>query len=600
MEGTPFGRYRLVSVLGRGGMGEVWRAHDTATDRTVAVKLLPPQLVDDDTYVQRFRREAHAAARLNSPHVIPIHNYGEIDGRLYVDMRLIEGRDLQSVLAEGPLEPARAVRIIEQVAKALQAAHRVGLVHRDVKPSNILLDEDDFAYLIDFGIARASQDTRLTNTGGIVGTWHYLAPERLGSGEVDARADIYALACVLYECLTGSPPFPADTTERLIVAHLNEPPPQPSAARPEVPAPLDEVIATGMAKDPDQRYATTAELADAAREAITEPIARPRPARRAPVRPAGPALPTAPMPGIAHPPVGVQPTRPTGPRWADAPPPSWVGGDTRAHRPRRLLVPSLAAAALILAIALVTVIVITGHHTPNPTQAAPAPAPPTHTTYLAQVVLATGIINPGGVAVDAAGDVYVSSGGNNVLNLPAGASTPRVLPFYGLVSPDGVAVDAAGTVYVADWGNNRVLKLPTGALVHSELPFSGIQGPFGVAVDTAGNVYVADNSNNRVLKLAAGATTPQTLLPFNGLSTPHGVAVDTTATSTPPTTATTGCSNCRQVRPPRACCRSATCGHPGAWRRTPRATSTSPTPATPGCSNWRPVQPPKPRCRSAD
>src|SRR6185312_7053681 len=155
VEGTPFGRYRLVSVLGRGGMGEVWRAHDTATDRTVAVKLLPPQLVDDDTYVQRFRREAHAAARLNSPHVIPIHDYGEIDGRLYVDMRLIEGRDLQSVLADGPLEPARAVRIIEQVAKALQAAHRVGLVHRDVKPSNILLDEDDFAYLIDFGIARA-------------------------------------------------------------------------------------------------------------------------------------------------------------------------------------------------------------------------------------------------------------------------------------------------------------------------------------------------------------------------------------------------------------------------------------------------------------
>ena len=149
------------------------------------------------TFVQRFRREAHAAARLNSPHVIPIHSYGEIDGRLYVDMRLIEGRDLQAVLEDGPLEPGRAVRIIEQVAKALQAAHRVGLIHRDVKPSNILLDEDDFAYLIDFGIARATEDTRLTETGGMIGTLHYLAPERLGSGEVDARADIYALACVL-------------------------------------------------------------------------------------------------------------------------------------------------------------------------------------------------------------------------------------------------------------------------------------------------------------------------------------------------------------------------------------------------------------------
>ena len=131
--------------------------------------------------MQRFRREAHAAARLNNPHVVPIHDYGEIDGRLYVDMRLIEGRDLQQVLADGPLEPARAVRIIEGVAKALHAAHEVGLVHRDVKPSNILLDRDDFAYLIDFGIARAADDTRLTRTGGMIGTFHYMAPERLGS-----------------------------------------------------------------------------------------------------------------------------------------------------------------------------------------------------------------------------------------------------------------------------------------------------------------------------------------------------------------------------------------------------------------------------------
>ncbi len=160
VEGTPFGRYRLVELLGRGGMGEVWRAYDTAANnRTVAIKLLPPQLAADHTFVQRFRREADAAAQLNNPHVIPIHNYGEIDGRLYVDMRLIEGRDLQEVLADGPLEPGRAVRIIEQVAKALHAAHKVGLVHRDVKPSNILLDEDDFAYLIDFGIARAADQT---------------------------------------------------------------------------------------------------------------------------------------------------------------------------------------------------------------------------------------------------------------------------------------------------------------------------------------------------------------------------------------------------------------------------------------------------------
>jgi serine/threonine-protein kinase len=144
---------------------------------------------------------------LNTPHVIPIYDYGEIDDRLYVCMRLIDGRDLRNVLADGPLEPSRAVRIIEQVAKALHAAHEVGLLHRDVKPSNILLDKDDFAYLIDFGIARAADETRLTKTGNTIGTFHYVAPERLsGAAGEDARADIYALACVLYECLTGRTP----------------------------------------------------------------------------------------------------------------------------------------------------------------------------------------------------------------------------------------------------------------------------------------------------------------------------------------------------------------------------------------------------------
>jgi serine/threonine-protein kinase len=230
--GTAFGRYQLLQVLGRGGMGEVWRASDSLTDdRIVAVKVLPAHLSDDEVFKQRFRREAQVAARLNNPHVIPIHSYGEIEGRLYVDMRLIEGRDLQTVLADGPLEPARAVRIIEQVAEALHAAHKVGLVHRDVKPSNILLDGNDFACLIDFGIARAAEDTRLTGTGGMIGTLHYMAPERFRAGDFDSRADIYALACVRYECLTGSRPYPGDRFEQQLAAHLAEPPPQPSSTR---------------------------------------------------------------------------------------------------------------------------------------------------------------------------------------------------------------------------------------------------------------------------------------------------------------------------------------------------------------------------------
>ncbi len=275
MDEVEFGRYRLLSLLGEGGMGEVWRAHDTVTNRVVAIKVLSAKLSKDEEFQRRFRREAEAAARLETPHVVPIHDYGEIDGRLFVCMRLIKGRDLAAVLVDGQLEPARAARIIGQVAEALHAAHEIGLIHRDIKPSNILLDDRDFAYLIDFGIARIADDTRMTKTGNTIGTFAYIAPERLDrQGTEDARVDIYSLACVLYECLTGEPPFTDDTMPRLIVAHLSEPPPRPSIARPELPAQVDEVIATGMAKDPNQRYATTVELADAARDAITVPIQR--------------------------------------------------------------------------------------------------------------------------------------------------------------------------------------------------------------------------------------------------------------------------------------------------------------------------------------
>jgi serine/threonine kinase PknH len=318
VDGTPFGRYRLLALLGHGGMGEVWRAHDTETDRVVAIKLLPPFLSADKEFQQRFRREAHAAAQLNNPHVIPIHHYGEIDGQLYVDMRLIEGRDLQTVLAEGPLDPERAVRIVEQVARALNAAHKVGLIHRDIKPSNVLIDADDFAYLIDFGIARTVDETRMTKSGNTIGTFAYIAPERLDpQADEDARADIYSLACVLYEALTGQPPFPGSTTAHLITAHLNTPPPRPSTSRPNVPTQVDSVIATGMAKNPNDRYATTIELANAARDAITDPIARPTP--------------TSTRPPTEQTPSPTPPAAVTKYRQSQTPPDLW---DPRAPRPR--------------------------------------------------------------------------------------------------------------------------------------------------------------------------------------------------------------------------------------------------------------------------
>ncbi|GAA5054641.1 serine/threonine-protein kinase [Nocardia callitridis] len=271
----PFGRYRLREKIGEGGMGQVFRAYDTGTDRVVAVKVLPEHLSTNDEYRERFRREAHAAARLREPHIVPIHDFGDIGGRLFLDMRLIDGTDLSRVVGrDGPLSPDVAVGIVEQIAAALDAAHAEGLVHRDVKPSNILLAERGFAYLIDFGIARAATDSSLTGTGNTLGTVAYMAPERFTAGHADQRADVYALACVLHELLTGATPFPGHSLEQQIAAHLTTPPPRPGAFAPRL-SPFDEIIAHGMHKDPGQRYSTAGELAHAAGVAREHVVAAP-------------------------------------------------------------------------------------------------------------------------------------------------------------------------------------------------------------------------------------------------------------------------------------------------------------------------------------
>ena len=206
-----FGRYRIHELLGRGGMGTVHRAYDTEHRRTVALKRLPETGVDE-RFRARFRREARLAAGLVHPHAVPVHDFGEIDGQLYLDMMLVEGSDLRRLLGSGLLTPERAVALLGQIASALDAAHAAGLVHRDVKPSNILVDADDHAYLADFGIAfpTSPDATALTGSGPVLGTWDYLAPERLSGGPVDGRADQYSLACVLFECLTGRLPHPGD------------------------------------------------------------------------------------------------------------------------------------------------------------------------------------------------------------------------------------------------------------------------------------------------------------------------------------------------------------------------------------------------------
>jgi Protein kinase domain len=274
-DGPRFGPYVLTAELGRGGMGVVYRAYDTVKGRTVALKVLVPELAADRLFRDRFRRESRRAARLSEPHIIPIHDYGQIDGQLFIDMRLVEGVDLETLLErDGPLPPTAASWIIAQVASALDAAHAGGLVHRDVKPSNILItghgQSMPFAYLIDFGIARSVGSRSAATGSATIGTLAYMAPERVEGAPGDRRVDVYSLACVLYECLTGRQPFTGEMVA-VMWAQLHAVPSAPTAVRPSLPPGIDAVIARGMAKKPADRYGTAGDLAEAAVAVIAVP-----------------------------------------------------------------------------------------------------------------------------------------------------------------------------------------------------------------------------------------------------------------------------------------------------------------------------------------
>jgi hypothetical protein len=261
--GTTFAGYRVDSVLARGGMGVVYRATDLALDRPVALKVMAPELAGDKRFRARFLKEPRLAASLDHANVVPIYGAGEQDGQLYLAMRFVEGSDLKTVL-EHELAPDRLLRILAQVAAALDAAHRRGLVHRDVKPANVLVDESDHAYLTDFGITKlvGGDSGDSTRTGQIVGTLDYIAPEQIRGGVVDGRSDCYSLACVLYEGLTGAPPFAHRPEAETLWAHMQQAPPALREAA------IDAVLQRALAKDPDRRHATCTELIEAARAAL--------------------------------------------------------------------------------------------------------------------------------------------------------------------------------------------------------------------------------------------------------------------------------------------------------------------------------------------
>lgn len=260
--GTRFGPYELRSLIGTGETGEVYRAYDTVKDRMVALKLLRGETAADPGFQQRLWRECRKVMAVQEPHVIPLHDFGEIDGVPFIDMHLVDdGGNLKDLLREqGRLEPSRAASITAQVARALDAAHAVGLVHLDVKPENILLTHDHFTYLTDFGIAQAAGDEKLSRA--------YMAPERFTTGRIGPHTDIYSLACVLYECLTGQPPFESEDASELKRAHLLSPAPRPSIMRRGVGREYDDIITRGMAKQGAARFRSAGELARAASEAV--------------------------------------------------------------------------------------------------------------------------------------------------------------------------------------------------------------------------------------------------------------------------------------------------------------------------------------------
>ena len=261
--GTELGPYRIEAVIGRGGMGVVYLAEQARLGRKVALKIVSPEFSDDPKARARFLRESQMAAAIDHPNILPIYEADEADGVLFIAMRLVEGTDLAARLAAGPLDARAAAAILAQVAGALDAAHARGLVHRDVKPANILLslgagaDQGDHAYLTDFGLTkRGGSDTSLTAAGGFAGTLAYIAPEQVDGREIDGRADQYSLACMAFECLTGQVPFVRETDIATAMAHIKDPPPSALALQPALPAAVDAVLARGMAKAPDDRYPT--------------------------------------------------------------------------------------------------------------------------------------------------------------------------------------------------------------------------------------------------------------------------------------------------------------------------------------------------------
>jgi YVTN family beta-propeller protein len=474
--GSVLGGYRIEAVAGEGGMGRVYRATQTGLSRQVALKVIMPELATEPDFRERFARESRLTAAIEHPNVIPVYEAGEAEGRLFIVMRWVEGTDMRSVIVlEGKLDPERAVAIVEQVAAALDAAHRGGLVHRDVKPANVMLTTahgEEHVYLTDFGLTKeAGAGPALTRTGAFVGTPDYMPPEQIKGERADARTDVYALGCLLFHALTGHPPYDRDTEVAKMYAQLHDPPPSVVASVPGAPAGLDGVVARALAKDPDGRYPSAGDLGRAARAALSGADAS-QPERSLAT---GLAAPPTELAAAATPPTEVTPTPPTEvtpatPATPATPPPQAAPPppETPAFPPGAPSPLPQRSRALPLAFGGVLVLGV-----------------------VAALLAVTGVFS---------GDDKPSGNGSFSDQGSAKTSGPRVLKTIPAGDgPDGIAVDG-DTVWVSNSKGNTLTRLNAATDKHAGPAITVGRNPDEVEARN-GVVWVANTDDGNVTRL---------------------------------------------------------------------------------------------------
>jgi serine/threonine protein kinase/DNA-binding beta-propeller fold protein YncE len=554
--GSVLSGYRIEGVAGEGGMGRVYRATQIALNRQVALKVIMPELAYEADFRARFTREAELAASIDHPNIIPVYEAGEADGRLFIAMRWVDGTDLRSViLREGRLDPGRAVEIVEQVAAALDAAHRGGLVHRDVKPANVMLTSthgQEHVYLTDFGLTkRAESVAALTRTGAFVGTPDYMPPEQIQGQRPDARTDVYALGCLLFQALTGRPPYDRGTEIAKMYAHLHDPPPSVLEAAPGTPADLDGLVSRALAKDPDERYPSAGDLARAARAALTgglpsqperslatglaapaafEPTApgwEPTPTAGSPGPTAAPATPPPATPSEAPPTTPATPpspppaTSPTPPEPGPTAMPSAAEAGSAApppappREPRRRRAPAIAFGGLLVLGAVAAVLAVAGVFsggdqeqppaTPTGGDAAEEPAeqtPPERTPPKVVATIPAGE-GPDGIAVDG-NTVWVSNArGNTLTRLDANLNSAVGDRIPVGTNPDEVEA-AEGVVWVSNTDDGTVTRVDVEPGEQTAVTVGA--GPEGLSLGEQ-LVWVANGDSDSVSRLDRAAAT---------------------------------------------------------------------------------------------